>query len=126
MIILDSDAMIEAIDKHSRRGERVLNAMAQTKESMVTTSINLHEVLYGLQRLGRPTHELIRLPIVNFEKQDALLSANLELEAKNRGNTVPRVDAMIASIAINRNAGLLTFDAHLEVFKPFGLKLFTP
>lgn len=126
MIILDSDAIIEVIEKHSRRGEKVLNAIAQTEEGLVTTSINLHEVLYGLQRLGKPTHELMRLPIVNFEKQDALLSAKLELEAEKRGNTVPRVDAMIAAITINRNAELLTFDTHFEVFKPFGLKLFMP
>lgn len=83
------DAIIEVIDKHSRRGERVLNVIAQTEESVATSSINPHKVLYKLQRFGKPKHGPMNPTIASFGKRDVLLSARLELEVEKRVCSAP-------------------------------------
>jgi len=71
----------------------------------------------ALLRLGVPAQ---RLTLVNtdFTKDDAALSAELEVNAEKRGNKIPRFDAMIAAVAINRGIKLFTFNKkHFDVFE---------
>lgn len=45
-------------------------------------------------------------------------SAKLEVKAEKKGDKVPRFDAMIAAIAINRGLKVFTFNKkHFEVFE---------
>ncbi|MCL5793778.1 MAG: hypothetical protein M1138_02975 [Candidatus Thermoplasmatota archaeon] len=65
-----------------------------------------------------------QIPTIGYEKDDSELSASLELSAEKSGKPVPRMDAIIASIAINNGCSLYTLDKHFKVFKENGLKLF--
>ncbi len=123
MIVLDSDALIEILDRHSQIGELIVEYIRGVGEDVATTSINLHEVLYGLRKFGKTSGELLRLPALNFEKRDAHLSSTLKVEAERAGKAVRRTDAMIAAVARNRNCALLTFDHHFQAFTQRGLKL---
>jgi len=125
MIILDTDILIEIFDKKSKTGDQALKRILESGEDISITAINLHEILYGLQKYAKPVEEVLRLPVLNFTKRDANLSAKIELEAENRGTPIRRTDAMIAAITLNHGASLYTLDLqHFQTLKALGLKLF--
>jgi predicted nucleic acid-binding protein len=119
MILVDTDVLIEIFDKHSTKGEYALKTLERTGEEITIASITLHELLYGLQKYGKTkTPEIERLETIEFTKEDAILSSKLELDAEKQGQKVPRMDTMIAAIAINRKAKLFTFNQkHFQQFK---------
>ena len=125
MIILDTDVLIEIFDKKSERGDEALRRILESDEDVSTTAINLHEILYGLQKYAKPVKEVLRLPVLNFSKRDASLSAKIELEAESSGAPIRRTDAMIAAITLNNGAALYTLDLkHFKPLEALGLKLF--
>ena len=127
MILLDTDVLIEILDKESQKGDGLLASLEEAGEDVGTSSINLHELLYGLKKYSRSEAKLAQLRVVPYAKEDAELSSHLELAAEKRGTAVRRLDSMIAAIAINRTARLSTFDAgHFEQFAKDGLELFRP
>ncbi|MEM2935860.1 MAG: type II toxin-antitoxin system VapC family toxin [Candidatus Bathyarchaeia archaeon] len=125
MIIVDTDVLIEIFDKKSKKGDEALKRIVESGENISITSINLHEVLYGLYKYAKPVKEVLQLPVLNYTGRDANLAAHMELEIEKKGATIRRTDAMIAAITINNGASLYTLD--LKHFKPaeaLGLKLF--
>ena len=125
MIIIDSDVLIEILDKKSEKGDEALKQILQSGEEIATTVISLHEVLYGLHKYGKPVKEILLLPILNYTKKDAALSSKIEPETEEKGNPICRTNAMIAAITINNAAKLHTFDLkHFHPLKTLGLKLF--
>jgi tRNA(fMet)-specific endonuclease VapC len=125
MITIDSDVLIEILDKKSEKGDEALKQILQSREEIATTVISLHEVLYGLHKYGKPVKEILLLPILNYTKKEAVLSSKIELETEEKGNPIRRTDAMIAAITINNAAKLYTFDLkHFHPLKTLGLKLF--
>jgi len=126
MIVIDTDVLIEILDKKSEKGGDALNRILQSGEEIATTTINMHEILYGLRKYAKPTKETLLLPTLNYTKKDAVLSSRIEPEAEERGTSIRRTDAMIAAITINNGATLYTFDLkHFKPLKTLGLKLFT-
>jgi predicted nucleic acid-binding protein len=125
MTTIDSDVLIEILDKKSEKGDEALKQILQSGEEIATTVISLHEVLYGLHKYGKPVKEILLLPILNYTKKEAVLSSKIELETEEKGNPIRRTDAMIAAITINNAAKLYTFDLkHFHPLKTLGLKLF--
>lgn len=125
MILLDTDVLIEIFDKHSERGDQVLKRILEKGDSVGTTAINLHEVMYGLQKYAKPVSEVLQLPTMNYTREDARLSVRLELAAEKTGAPIRRTDAMIAAIAINSEADFFTLDSkHFGPMKALGLRLF--
>jgi len=125
MIALDTDVLIEILDKKSEKGAKALKRILQSEEEICTTVINIHEILYGLHKYEKPVKEILLLPILNYMKKDAVFSSKIELEAEESGNSIRRTDAMIAAITINNGAVLYTFDLkHFSPLKILGLKLF--
>jgi len=125
MIVIDTDVLIEIIDKKSEKGDEALKRILQSGEDISITAINLHEILYGLRKYAKPLKEVMLLPVLNYIKRDATLSSKIELEAENRGTPIRRTDAMVAAITINNGAALYTLDLkHFNPLKGLGLKLF--
>jgi len=125
MIVIDTDVLIEILDKKSEKGDEALRQILESGDEISTTVITLHEVLYGLRKRGKPAKDVLLLPVLNYTKRDALLSSRMELEAEKQGKTIPRTDTMIAAITINNEAKLYTLDLkHFSSLKEFGLKLF--
>jgi len=125
MIAIDTDVLIEILDKKSEKGDEALRQILQSEEEICTTVVNIHEILYGLHKYGKPIKEILLLPVLNYTKKDAVSSSKIELEAEERGNSIRRTDAMIAAITINNGAALYTFDLkHFSPLKALGLKLF--
>jgi tRNA(fMet)-specific endonuclease VapC len=126
LIIIDSDVLIEILDRKSEKGDHALKQTIESGEEIATTVISLHEVLYGLHKYGNPVKELLLLPILSYTKKDALVSSKIELEAEKKGKTVCRTDAMIAAITINHGAKLYTFNLkRFEALHDVGLELYS-
>lgn len=126
MILLDTNVLIEIFDKHSEKGDQILRRILEQGDSIGTTAINLHEVMYGLQKYAKPISEILQLPVLNYTKEDSRLSVKLELTAEKAGTPARRTDAMIAAIAINNEADFFTLDSkHFGPMKTFGLRLFS-
>lgn len=125
MIIIDTDVLIEILEKKSDKGDEALKRIIQSGEDISTTAINLHEILYGLQKYAKPIKEILLLPVLNYTKKDSILSSKIELEAESKGMPIRRTDAMIAAITINNGATLYTFNLkHFKPLKNLNLKLF--
>lgn len=126
MILLDTDILIEIFDRNSDRGDEALEAILGSGEDIATTSINLHEILYGMEKYAKPVKDVLLLPVLDYTKRDALISAEIEVEAERSGSSIRRMDAMIASVAINHGALFYTFNKkHFKPLEDMGLKLFS-
>ena len=124
LILLDSDIIIEVLDKNSDKGQVLMDKIIESGQGYCTSSVNMHEVLYGIEKYSKKSHLVLQLPTLGYSKNDSELSAVLELGAERKGRSVPRMDAIVASIAINNGCSLYTLDEHFEVFTDKGLKLF--
>jgi len=126
MMIIDTDVLIEIFDKKSKKGDEALNKILESNENISITAINLHEILYGLQKYAKPLKKILQLPVLSYTKKDAKLAAKLELEMERAGTPTRRTDIMIASITINNGASLYTLNLkHFKPLETFGLKLFS-
>jgi len=125
VIVLDTDVLIELFDKGSKEGDRALQEILQSGDNVSTTAISLHEVTYGLEKYARPVDAILRLPVLSYTKEDAHLSARVELDQERKGVPIRRADAMIAAITINNGARLYTMDfKHFKPLRTHGLRLF--
>ena len=124
MILLDTDVIIEVLDKKSDKEEVLMLRIIESGEEYCTSSVNMHEVLYGIEKYSKDSHLVRQIPTLGYNKNDSELSAVLELSAKRKGRPVPRTDAIVASVAINNGCSLYTLDDHFEAFTDNGLKLF--
>ena len=112
MILVDTDVLIEILDKNSKKGEDALRKIEDAGEDISLTSLNLHEILFGLYKYAdnKKIEKIKLLDVIDFTRDDAVLSAKLEVKAEKRGEKIPRFDAMIAAVAINRGFKLFTFN----------------
>ena len=124
MILLDTDVIIEVMDKKSRRGQEFMLKIMESGEEYCTSSVNMHELLYGIEKYSKDSRLVLQMETLEYTKKDSELSAFLELGAERKGKAVPRMDAIIASIAINNGCSLYTLDEHFEIFIENGLKMF--
>ncbi len=124
MILLDTDVIIEVLDKNSDQGQTLMLRIIKSGEEYCTSSVNMHEVLYGIEKYSKDSRSVLQIPTLSYSKNDSELSTALELSAERKGKSVPRMDAIIASIAINNGCSLFTLDEHFEVFTENGLNLF--
>lgn len=127
MIVVDTDVLIEIFDEESKRGQRAFDRIRESGEDISITSINLHEILYGLKKSDNPTEKVLKLPVLSYTKRDARTATSLELKAEGKGKPTRRTDAMIAAITLNNGAKLYTFDRdHFQPLESEGLDLFRP
>ena len=119
LILLDTDVIIEVLDKNSTKGQGLMLKIIESGEEYCTSSVNMHEVLYGIEKYSKDSRLVTQIPTLGYSKNDSELSAVLELSAERKGKAVPRMNAIIASVAINNGCSLFTMDEHFEVFTNF-------
>ena len=122
MIIVDTDVLIEIFDRKSEKGRDALNQLDKSGDDIAITSISLHEVLYGHYKRKKKIKDIEEIHTLEFNSEDAKLSAKLEIEAEKKGEIIPQADAMIAAIAINRKAKFFTYNKkHFQAIKQLQL-----
>ena len=124
MILLDTDILIEIVDRQSDKGNGYMNRILESGEGYCTSSINFHELMYGINKYSKNGETIHKIPVIAYTKEDGDLSSHLELLAEQNGKSVSRMDAMIASVAINNGYNFYTLDNQFRIFKESGLKLF--
>ena len=66
MILLDTDVIIEVLDKKSDKGKALMLRVIESGEEFCTSSVNMHEVLYGIEKYSKDSHfslpEIYSLP----------------------------------------------------------------
>ena len=125
MILLHTDVIIEALDKKSDTGNTLMRRIIESGEECCTSSVNMHEVLYGIGKFSKDSHMILQITTPGYNKNYSELYSALELSAEKKGRSVPRMDTIVASVAINNGCSLYTLDDHFEVFTDNGLKLFS-
>ena len=105
-------------------GNVLLRRIIKSGEEYYTSPVNMHELLYGLHKYSKDSHLVLQIPTLGYNKNDSELSVVLELSAERKGRAVPRMYAIVASVAINNGCSLYTLDEHFEVLTDNGLKLF--
>jgi len=53
MILLDTDVLIEIVDKHSSQGDIAIKKLTDIGENIAISSLTLHEIRYGLLKYGK-------------------------------------------------------------------------
>ena len=123
MIIVDTDILIDIFDKQSERGNIALQKLERSGEDIAITSITLHEILFGHYKFSKKVRDILNINTIEFNKDDAELSAKIEFDLEKKGKNISRTDTMIAAIAINRKAKIYTFNKkHFQMIKQ--VKLF--
>ena len=84
----------------------------------------MHELLYCIEKYFKYSTLVQQIPRLGYNKNDSDISTVLELSAERKGRSVPRTDAIVASVAINNGCSQYTLDDHFEVFTDKGLKQF--
>ncbi len=122
MIIVDTDVLIEIFDKQSKRGSLALQKIDNSGDDIAITSITLHEILFGHYKHKKKIKDILHINTIEFNKKDAELSAKIESDLEKKGKIIPRIDTMIAAIAINRKAKIYTFNnKHFQKIKQLEL-----
>jgi Predicted nucleic acid-binding protein, contains PIN domain len=85
LILLDTDVIIEVLDKKSDKGQALMLKIMESGEGYCTSSVNMHEVLYGIDKYSKDSHLVLQIPTMVYSKNDSELSAALELNAERRG-----------------------------------------
>ena len=115
MILLDTDVLIQIMDKNSLIGDKLLKFIEKNKYQIISSSLNLEEILFGIFKRSNinelpKNHPLGNLPILPYTKVSAHITALIEVEMEKLGKKKPRGDAMIASVAIENNIPLFTLN----------------
>ena len=125
MILIDTAVLIEIVDRASEKGKIAFEKLLGSGADYCTSSVCFYEFVYGCFKNAESYDKLEIIPnVVSFTKSDALLSAFIRDASEKDGNAVPKLDAMIAAVAINNNCELYTFDKHFDYVQKLGLKLF--
>ena len=69
MILLDTNVIIEILEKRSKVGEKLYSSLVLANETLGTTALNLHEVLYGLKKYSKQIKGLLGLPTIGYTKR---------------------------------------------------------
>ena len=116
LTLLDTDVIIELLDKKSDKGNLLMLRIMESGEEYCTSSVNMHEVLYGIEKYSKDSHLVLQISTLEYNKNDSELSVFLELYAERKGKAVPRIDAIVASMAINNGCSIYKLNDHLEIF----------
>lgn len=117
MYVLDSSALIEIIQGYPRMGH-ILSLVGE--ESLVTTSVNMHELLVGAwtdKERFFLTNIFMGAHILEHTSHAAQHGARIEQELARSGKMVNKMDILIAGICKANNAELVTLDKDFAKIK---------
>lgn len=126
--LLDSNILSEPM--RVKPNEKIIHNIDKYSKSYATSSITLHELLYGCQRMPQgKNHTKIQnylqamldsdLPILDYGQKAAQWHANERVRLEKLGLTPPYVDGQIAAIAKANDLILIT--QNVKDFKHFDI-----
>jgi tRNA(fMet)-specific endonuclease VapC len=107
--LLDTNAISAVTRGHAAILERL---RSEPMETIVLSSIVLHELYFGAYRSGRERHfqliEELRFAILEFDRDDARAAARLRATLRAAGTPIGPYDVLIAGQALARGLTLVT------------------
>lgn len=113
MYVLDSSVFIELI-KDSPVCKKIVNIIGEVPA--VITVFTINEVLVGAKGIEKKAIEKITegVNILNFDKDAAIKSADIEQFLTKQGRKINNVDTFIAGICISQQKTIVTLDKHFK------------
>ena len=125
MIFLETDVLIELLNKKSSKGDEIFQKLEKSNESFAITSITFYEIVSFFMASGRKVPPINLLQGFGFSKEDAQKAAELELTLQNKGKKkIMITDLITAAIVMNKGGSLCALNDRFEELKELGLKLF--
>ncbi|MCK4797682.1 MAG: PIN domain-containing protein [Spirochaetes bacterium] len=124
-ILVDTDVLSEALrrkDKNINSTDTLLYNLINNDEQIILTGIILQEILSGITNnnlFNDIKNILIDFQYIEPKKDNYIFAAELRNFLKQKGYTVGTIDLLIASIAINNNLHLATYDEHYNIIAKF-------
>jgi tRNA(fMet)-specific endonuclease VapC len=109
MIVADTDVLIDFLASHGPAADRVGEELRAGR--LCTTIVNRFELLCGAwdpKQEGAIRKLLAALPILPLDREATDVAAEVARDLKRRGETIGMADCLIAGIAINVGAAILT------------------
>ena len=93
---------------------------AHASEAFAASTISMFELAFGVvwdgnRSLRELRDSLVWVDFLDFSVADAIEAARIQAEQQSAGSQVPIGDLMIAGVARNRGATLVTADDHFEI-----------
>ena len=129
MILLDTSALIEFLNRTGSRFDKTIEELILNDSDIAIAEITLTEVLQGI-RNERDYLEvrasLMTLPILTLKGHDSYIkAADLYRKCRTKGFTIrSTVDLLIAQTALEHNAELLHNDRDFEAIASISLLKF--
>jgi tRNA(fMet)-specific endonuclease VapC len=106
----DSNVFIRIISGNDRA---LAGRLQIHRGESVLSSIVLHELMLGAYGSNLPERSLavvadIRLPLIEFDRDDARVAAEVRADLKRKGTPIGRYDVLIAGQALARGLTLVT------------------
>jgi predicted nucleic acid-binding protein len=124
LIIINTDALIEILDKQSIVGQQIVEKIRKSNDSFAITALTLMKVLYGFIKFQKNVPPIHLLQICDFSKKDAQKATELQIDLEKKGKIIDKTFVMTGAIAINKCAYLCTLDKKFYDLSEYGLKLF--
>jgi predicted nucleic acid-binding protein len=124
LIFLDTDVLIEILNKKSIRGQEIYEKLEKNGGNFGITSITLYETLHFFMKMKMKTPPIHLLQVYGFSRQDAQKAAELEIELEKRRVKAKATVLIISSIVMNKGASLCSLNENFNELKSVGLKLF--
>lgn len=130
MILVDTSAFIEFLNRTGSREDRIVEQLVADNDEIAIPDISLTEILQGI----RDEHEyaevklsLLTFPILSLTNTNSYIAAaDLYRKCRKKGATVRNtVDLLVAQIAVEHKATLLHNDRDFDtIAKICDLKLY--
>ena len=119
MIVIDTSILISLEHKDEKIIKKLGEIFEEHGKGFCITFINLFEFLFGLKvkKIRREKEALSflkKFPVLNSTEFTSKIMAELKYKYDRKGIVLPLADLIIASIAIENNALLITSDKDFE------------
>ena len=130
MILIDTSAFIEFLNRTESREDRIVEQLIVDDEEIAIPDISLTEILQGIrndQEYAEVKTSLLTFPILSLKSADSYIAAaDLYRKCRKKGATIRNtVDLLVAQMSLEYKATLLHNDRDFDaIAKVCDLKLY--
>ncbi len=119
MFVLDTNVIIEIDNRNEKVISFIQGMLSKFPSPPCITAATYSEFLYGALQYSAVKQQKSRefldiYEILHTTKNSSLLFAKIKYNLEKKGKSIPLFDILVASIVIDREATLLTMDAHFK------------
>lgn len=121
MLVLDTSAMIE-VAKGSERGQKIMEFLGD--KAFTAASFSVYEALFPEKGTEKISEMIDLMEILNFDKESAKLSIEIEKDLKKAGKMINLLDIFIAAICVKYGYEIITCDEDFKKISKIKARVF--